>query len=363
MKRNASAKARVDASGLVGRTFLHPAFDYLVIGGGFSLLAIGLLLVTGWNAAGGMDASMPILYLFFNAAHFAASTVRLYTKEGSFEKLPFLTMGLPLVAVAVVLLGLTWPTSVGYAINKIYLTWSPFHYAATAYGLAVMYSYRSGCALPLGEKRLLRVAALLPFVYALTLAELSGSEGWLASREYFAAHPAVFSAVSWTAWTVAVGSFGLPLLLYLRPLARKEKPMPLIAPLLLLSNGIWWIVFTGYVNAFNLATVFHGVQYLAIVTVFHVQDSLRDPGNTRGAVYHAARFYAICFLLAVALFQLWPYAFVLMGFGRTQSAFLVIAIINIHHFIVDAYIWKLKKDKRNFENVVSPVAGASPQGA
>jgi hypothetical protein len=31
---------------------------------------------------------------------------------------------------------------------------------------------------------------------------------------------------------------------------------------------------------------------------------------------------------------------------------LVIAIINIHHFIVDRYIWRLRKD-RNYRHVVS----------
>ena len=31
----------------------------------------------------------------------------------------------------------------------------------------------------------------------------------------------------------------------------------------------------------------------------------------------------------------------LAGFGPAESVLLVVAVINIHHFIVDAYIWKL----------------------
>ena len=31
------------------------------------------------------------------------------------------------------------------------------------------------------------------------------------------------------------------------------------------------------------------------------------------------------------------------GFGMAESMLLVVATINIHHFIVDAFIWKLRR--------------------
>ena len=37
----------------------------------------------------------------------------------------------------------------------------------------------------------------------------------------------------------------------------------------------------------------------------------------------------------------------LMGFGRVEAGFMVIAVINIHHFIVDAFIWRVRRDDRN----------------
>lgn len=75
-----------------GKSFVTPAFDYMVIGGGLSLLLIGPLLLFSWNSAAQVNSALPFLYLFLNTTHFSASTVRLYTKEGSFEKLPFVTM-------------------------------------------------------------------------------------------------------------------------------------------------------------------------------------------------------------------------------------------------------------------------------
>ena len=37
-------------------------------------------------------------------------------------------------------------------------------------------------------------------------------------------------------------------------------------------------------------------------------------------------------------------AYVTAGFPVTESMPLVVAVINIHHFVVDRCIWKLRKD-------------------
>ena len=137
--------------------------------------------------------------------------------------------------------------------------------------------------------------------------------------------------------------------------------MPLISLLVIVSNAAWWLVLL-YLDAFGWATVFHGLQYLAIVTIFHVRERLREPGNPRGWLYHTATFYLASVALAYFLFQAWPYAFVLLGFGPVESVLLVVATINIHHFIVDAYIWRLRKD-RNFGTVTEGVASDPAPGA
>jgi hypothetical protein len=137
--------------------------------------------------------------------------------------------------------------------------------------------------------------------------------------------------------------------------------MPLISLLIVLTNGVWWIALD-YLDAFVWATVFHGLQYLAIVIIFHVKDQVRKPGNRHGAAYHAAWFYGVSLALGYGLFYCWPQFYLLLGFGLAESMLLVIAVINIHHFIVDAYIWRLRKDK-NFQNVVTEPNAAVPQMA
>ncbi len=60
-----------------------------------------------------------------------------------------------------------------------------------------------------------------------------------------------------------------------------------------------------------------------------------------------AWFYVVCLLLGYGLFNSLPLAYVVVGFGPVEAVLLVAAAINIHHFVVDAYIWRLKKDAGN----------------
>jgi hypothetical protein len=62
----------------------------------------------------------------------------------------------------------------GPHLQSLYLTWSPYHYAAQAYGLAVVYAYRSGCSLLPGDKRLLFWASMMPFFFAFVNDQGSG---------------------------------------------------------------------------------------------------------------------------------------------------------------------------------------------
>ncbi len=325
------------------RVFLNRPFDYLAIGGGLSLLVIVALALAGQLGADAPAAAwIPFLVLASNSAHFAASTVRLYTKPGAFRLWPFLSMGLPLATLAVLGVGLLWPEKIGWHLQALYLTWSPFHYAAQAFGLACMYHYRSGGTLGDVDRRLVFGTCMLPFVFAFLDARDSGL-AWLLPAHVLAGHPLLEQAVRTAGAWVALLVFVTPLLLAVRLYAHQGRGLPAISWLLIVSNGIWWIVFRLY-DAFIWATVFHGLQYLAIVTIFHVKEQVARPGNRRGPVAHAVAFYAVSLGLGYLLFYVWPFAYRLAGFGLAESMLLCAAVINIHHFIVDRYIWRLRQD-------------------
>ncbi|MFW2405444.1 MAG: hypothetical protein ACN4GT_11810, partial [Gammaproteobacteria bacterium] len=132
-----------------------------------------------------------------------------------------------------------------------------------------------------------------------------------------------------------------PAFLYAHLWRKKDRPLPLIVPLMMAANGIWWTLFP-FLEAFIISNIAHSVQYLAITLVYHVREKGGPGQSEHGWFYHAAKFYGVCVLLGYVLFSVWPYVFVLMGASYAQSALLVLAMINIHHFVVDAYIWRLR---------------------
>ncbi len=259
----------------VGRPFVHPLFDLLISGGGQSVLFILALRLAGPIAL--PAGALWTVILLVNSAHFGASTVRLYTKEGSFRDLPFLTMGLPLAALAVVAAGVWFPSAVGRHLMALYFTWSPYHYAAQAYGLAVMYGYRSGSALTLNDKRLLWAACLLPFAYSFVAARGAGIE-WLVPASALPTEGWTFTRTT-ALKVLAVLTFAAPAALFARNLISGggKARLPVISLVAMIANGLWWVSFN-YWDAFIYATIFHGLQYLAISLVFHVRDSERRSG-------------------------------------------------------------------------------------
>ena len=326
---------------LKGRCFVHPWLDYLVIGGGLSLLVTAIVVMNPARPELLGGETLAWIVMFSNSAHFAASTVRLYTKPGAAGAMPFLSKIVPPIGILLMSLCVVYAGQVGRILDTLYLTWSPYHYSAQTYGLAVMYSYRSGCSLEPGDKKLLRWVCLVPLFYMGS--HLLGSRLPVPIETLLPGiapwHPSLERAL------VTVG-FAAPFLLFIKVWRSRSGPMPLISLLTVLSNAVWFFVLDP-MSAFLWATVFHGLQYLAIVIVFDVKDRMALPGNAHGRLFHALWFYGMSLGLGFALFVGLPRIYAAMGFDFFEGRLVSVAVINIHHFIVDAYIWRLGRGDTN----------------
>jgi hypothetical protein len=319
----------------LGRAFVHPAFDLMVIGGGLSLCALAWMKLTGSRVPS--PEAVALLAFLVNSPHFAASTVRLYTKPNAFRDLPFVTTVLPLAMLVVLGVGLALPATVGTQLVALYFTWSPYHYAAQTYGLALMYSYRSGVQLSDRDKKLIRVACLLPFIFA-----------FLDTRGVLLGGPVVAHGLAFLIAMLRPACLVAPILLFLAGTLGRGPRLPVISILTIVANAFWWTTLR-YMDAFVWATIFHGLQYLAIVIIFHVRERReREPAAGPAVMGRwlrpAAEFYAVCVVLGYLLFQAWPHASVLASLRFSQSLLIMVAINNIHHFILDAYNWRLRRD-------------------
>jgi len=322
----------------VGNTFIHPVVDYLLVGGAISIpFVIWVLLDPSITPSAKIQTGA---FVFLNYAHFASSTVRLYTKRGVARAIPFISYGTPVLFLALVTVAVIWPDSFGFHWDAAYRTWSPYHYAAQAYGLALMYSFKSGRPIVETERTMLWWVCMLPFFWAFLAGEGSGLQ-WFVSAETLASIPALALFHRGAVVTMALAACTAPVWFFWRLRGR----MPLISMVLVAINGVWWLGL-GYDQAFFWATIFHSAQYLAIVIVYHVNDEVRRDENQRSWIAHAGQFYAISILLGVTLFLVIPFLYTMIGgFDLFTTMVMVTAGINMHHFLIDGYIWRSKRLK------------------
>ena len=291
-----------------GRVFFHPVVDLLFICGGFSLPLL-LVMQSDTLAFELGRAEMVAVLVAFNYAHFASSTVRLYTKPWAAASHRFLAYGFPLVALAVTFLAIGFPERIGQHFTALVLTWSPYHYAAQAYGLALMYSYRSGTRFSPVEKRWLFWICMLPFIRALiniddaSMAEMMGVKGvlWVLPESLLTDGSALAEGLR---WMVA----GMTPLVYILPIAFAcfgRARLPVVALALVLVNALWLTAFSLF-DAVVWATVAHSVQYLFIVSYAHSKDAAAASGGQGVERRPMLQFYLLSVMTGPVLFIALP---------------------------------------------------------
>ena len=193
------------------------------------------------------------------------------------------------------------------------------------------------CSLAEGDKRLVRLACLAPFSWAVLRPQ--GGLGVTLKHLGIVAPMPLEHLRAGVSLTLSIVALLAPLVVFV-VLQRRGRAVPLISLALIMVNAVWWTAFN-YINAFFWAALFHGV----------VRERTRRPEDRRGWAFHAGVFYGASVALAYLLFVLRPDAYVALGYERLLTAQLVVAVINIHHFVVDAYIWRLRGDP-NLRTVV-----------
>jgi hypothetical protein len=214
-----------------------------------------------------------------------------------------------------------------------------------------MYCYRSGVFLDRSEKRMFWMICMLPFIRAFLLAKEGGiREGGINWFVDLNQYPVVGDYIEIAGIVLAVLIFTLPIIYFFR-FRDKGKTLPLICWLLLAMNGLWWVTLS-YDDAWFWASIFHSLQYIVIVVIVHTDDMMKQPNNTKGKLFHVMWFYALSMMLGMFLFIGWPWIYFACGFSMEYSILMTVATINIHHFMVDGYIWRSKKKTK-------PIAAAT----
>jgi len=348
------------------RWLFGPGSD-LVLGCGLGYVAIVvLLLAVGTSSrAAPMLALTPLLSILTGTPHYGATLLRVYEKRSERQAYAFFAVYVTVVLWSLFYVGL-YSVWLGSLLITLYLSWSPWHYSGQNYGIALLFLRRRGVEVTPGVKRLLYTSFLLSF--GLTLLALHGASG--PEGEYAAFTPyqgATFQLLTvgipspfWEIAYVAIGMGYLGVLVAAGALLlRRARPGDLLpSAVLVLTQMLWfsvppvarWLGLMGPDQALssNLAAYAfiwiatgHSVQYLWVTTYYSARE---EPWSGRG-VYLLKALLAGSFIWGVPalLYTASVEGSSLGGVARDQDVFLVVAaVVNLHHFVLDGAIWKLR---------------------
>ena len=337
--------------------WLFGATPDLWLGCGLAYLLVALMhLVLGASLVEWVPAGL--LILVFSMPHYGATLLRVYEAADDRAKYRLFAVHATGVLVLCLAVGSHLPI-LGSLLLTIYLTWSPWHYSGQNYGVGLMLLARRGVTVDSATKRAIYTSLLASF--ALTFIAIHGETPG-ASYAPVSYDDAVYRVLPLgiptqlgnTLLSAAAVVWAVSLAVSLGRLLRAGGGRS-IAPfaLVVATQAMWFSIpvllrlggvlthqpgpanpFSAY--GFVWVAAAHAAQYLWITTYF------ATAGTERGRLQ---------FLGAAALsgFAVWTLPGLLFAPGLLGGvaydsglALLIASVVNLHHFILDGAIWKLR---------------------
>jgi tetratricopeptide (TPR) repeat protein len=324
-----------------------PWLDLLVGCGAWSapLLAVAMWLTPVHPHA--WVVGFYLLAIIFNYPHFMATIYRAYHTREDFEKYKIFTLH---VTLLLVLTGILLHASYRFLpwVFTLYICWSPWHYSGQNYGLLMMFARRSGATVTLAERRWLRAAFVASYLMLLASFETGGSSDPLILSLGLPAKVTLPVRIILGAAFAIFGFLGF------RRLVRHAGLSAMVAPLTLLLTQFLWFVLPTLLElrseyqipqtrySSGILAVLHSAQYIWITSYYQQREArAKSKSGWRMTTY-------LVTLLAggIALFIPGPWLVsYLFHYDFTTSFLIFTALVNIHHFILDGAIWKLRDSR------------------
>lgn len=363
----------------------RPWLDLLVGCGGWSapLLLISYLLVD--DQARQWSAVFYALALVCNYPHYMATIHRAYGRADDRSRYKLFTHYLTAALVAV---GIAAHFQLGLLawLFTAYVTWSPWHYTGQNFGLSMMFLRRAGVDVTPNDRKWLHAAFVASYVMLLA----AFSEG--ASQDPLIISAALPPVVARTIQVAAGLVFLAAGVMTFRSLARSQaargggRGALLPAITLYITQALWFVVpiVVAWIStattpqtrySTGILAVMHSAQYLWITHHFARKDAAgaaaapgaAGAGQARG--WNGWAYWTTLVAGGVALFIPGPWLASYAGrFDFTSSVLIVTAVVNIHHFILDGVVWKLRDPRvskvltSTQETAAEQVAPARPGG-
>ena len=322
----------------------RPALDLIVGCGAWSVPLLMLAYFSSAASTLSWSVAFYVLALFFNYPHYMATIYRAYHREEDFQKYRIFTVHITLLVALTVVLShlrmqvLPW-------IFTVYLTASPWHYSGQNYGLFMMFARRAGAQ----PTNLARRALYAAFLISYAILFLNFHTGPSADPLFVSLNiPAAVSGrvqVVLAIFFVLCSTYGLYRIVVQAGFRRLIPSLTLFS-----TQCVWFLLPTvlSLVERFQIPqsrystgvlAVMHSAQYLWITSYYAKREAVTANGQTWRPLVYAA----ILVVGGIALFIPGPWlSSLVFHFDFTRSFLLFTALINIHHFILDGAIWKLR---------------------
>jgi tetratricopeptide (TPR) repeat protein len=309
------------------------------------LLLLGLLQTEAHAQA--WAVAFYLLAVVFNYPHFMATVYRAYRTREEFSRYKIYTIHLTLLLALTAILAhasfrlLPW-------VFTLYICWSPWHYTGQNFGLLMMFVRRCGAEISAVERHMIHLAFIASYVMLLISFHTD------ASSDPYILSLNIPHRISVPGREILGAIFAVLALLAFARLAKRNGLRALMAPMtLLVTQALWFAVPTILELGYGLSipqtryssgilAVLHSTQYLWI-TSYYQQREARAAGDS---AWRMSTYFATLIAGGIALFIPAPwlvsYAF---HYDFTSSFLIFTALVNIHHFILDGAIWKLR-DRR-----------------
>jgi hypothetical protein len=324
--------------------FVSPLVDFVFIGGLSILAYFFFMFFYKPEYASGVATLSTSLLLVGNWPHFAATNYRLYHDKNNMKQFPLTSYLLPFLILALVVSALCSLDEIAPALALLFLLWSPYHFCGQSVGITIVYAMRSGFHFTKIEKGLLELWMFGIYLYTITRGHTSTAGGDYLGIKYPGLGlplwlPDIFF------WVMVFGAVGF-IFCFIQKSIENKKVLPLIILLPPIAQYLWFVPLSYVPNYNSLVPFFHSFQYMLIAWGMHLAERAQIQSQNKSSINvfkETGIWYVGVVFIGYMLFQGFP-RLISMFFGlpvnMTEGVF--IAGVQLHHFIVDGVIWKLR---------------------
>ena len=336
-----------------------PGVDLTLIAGGLTILLVPLAVAL--PVALGKTAFLVLLFVC-NYPHYMATNYRIYRSRAQVERYRFFAV---YVTAFFILTALgTHLLPYGALVQGLYalaIVWSPYHYTGQNYGITLLYLRRAGAEVTTRDRRLLYVWCMSVFVMHLVAVLSAGTIPGV----HVEIPPEAARAAYWGLLALALASGAM-----LVPRLLRGPRIPVPALVLMATQFVWWTVLASgqlfseqpglaWLGPDRIAPAIaflHCAQYLGVTTYYARREGAAEGGGFR-LLRYAAVVTAGGALLWIGTTRVLSEVFAV---DYAQSFMIMFAVINLHHFVMDGAIWKLRDGRLARLLIAPPTAAVAP---